>query len=252
MAKNQHRQRRDAILIPHNVNINVIHTTTDDSKVDEDLTRIPSLPKFYLGGECHDDTTKHPNNIVQILDSPQYSSVNERHLYSILNKSSVQEGAAPILRAIKKFDCITSMQSLLNCIFGPILALDIGLLVLVSCLLLYLKINYLGSGSVHYVEGITFVGNCIVYFVRLCVVFISLGNVHEMSIHFNDCVTTSLLHVKSPQAPEINLVVAHLTRQFANPSCFNAAGFFIFSRGSLLAVLSAIMTYVIFLLQAKK
>ncbi|CAL8072276.1 unnamed protein product [Orchesella dallaii] len=161
------------------------------------------------------------------------------------------ENTGPIIKAIKKFNCITSMQTLLNSIFGPILALDIGLLVLLSCLLLYLKINFLGSGSVDYIDGFTFTGNCILYFARLVIVFVSLGNVHEKSLHFNECLTASLMHVKCPKHTEVNLVLAHLTSQFANPSCFSGAGFFIFSRGSLLAVLSAIMTYVVFLLQAK-
>lgn len=166
-------------------------------------------------------------------------------------KDGPNQGAEPLIRAIKKFNYVSSMQNLLNNIAGPVLALDIALLVLISCLLLYLKIHYLGSRNVDYIDGIVFVGNCIIYFVRLVIVFISLGNVHEMSIHFNDCVTTSLMHVKNPDPVEINLVLAHLTSQFANPSSFSAAGLFVFSRASLLAVLSAIMTYVVFLLQAK-
>lgn len=257
------RQRRHAIADlrhhhhPHQhpldyVNIDGINTTKRCG--DDDLPSIPSVPKFFFAGvgDLVHSNNKYSNLEDSNKQSPN-STIDERHYVTPPGTPTPysHEGAAPIIIAIKKFNCISSMQSLLNCIFGTILALDIGLLVLVSCLLLYLKINFLGSGSVHYIDGITFVGNCLLYFSRLIIVFISLSNVHEMSIHFNDCVTTSLMHVHNPQPPEINLVVAHLTSQFANPSCFNAAGFFIFSRGSLLAVLSAIMTYVIFLLQAK-
>lgn len=234
---NQSRQRRFAIAgVDFQRNLNLIITPSND---DDDLHRIPSVPKFseYLNLPIE-------NSFYSTINDASYPGAREQ-------PTILEEGTGPIIIAIKKFNCISSMQSLLNCIFGPILALDIALLVLNSCLLLYLKINYLGSGDVHYIDGITFVGNCILYFGRLIVVFISLGNVHAMSIHFNDCVTTSLMHVKNPKALEINLILSHLTSQFANPSCFNAAGFFIFSRGSLLAVLSAIMTYVIFMLQAK-
>lgn len=235
-ANQRGRQRRYAIIgVDFQRNLNLMVSTSND----DDLQRIPSAPKFseYLNLPT-ELTSFHTINDVT------YSGYQEQPII-------LEDGTGPIVSAIKKFSCITSMQSLLNCIFGPILALDIALLVLNSCLLLYLKINYLGSGDVHYIDGITFVGNCILYFGRLIVVFISLGNVHAMSIHFNDCVTTSLMHVKNPKATEINLILSHLTSQFANPSCFNAAGFFIFSRGSLLAVLSAIMTYAVFLLQAK-
>lgn len=203
----------------------------DDS--DDSIYRIPSYPKFRYSND--------------LGNKPEMENSAKNNNLAIIQETG------PILKAIKKFNCISSMQVLLNRIFGTILALDIGLLVLDSCLLLYLMVHYLGRGrgSLHYTDGFTFVGNCILYFSRLVIVFVSLGNVHEMSIHFNDCVTTSLLNVENPEPCHINLILSHLTSQFANPCCFNAAGFFIFSRASLLAVLGAIMSYVIVLLQAK-
>jgi hypothetical protein len=177
----------------------------------------------------------------------QYSHDEHGNMYA----ESMTDGAGPIILAIKRFNCIANMQRLINCIFGLILALDTALLVFMSCLLLFLQINYLGSTNVDKMDGIIYSGNAICFFIRLVIMFINLGNVHETSIFFNGVLTSSLMQVKKPKASDVNLILAHLSAHSGNPVSYSAGGFFVFSKSSLLAVMSVIMTYVVFLLQAK-
>jgi hypothetical protein len=163
---------------------------------------------------------------------------------------SANEGAGPILLAIKRFNCIANMQRVINCIFGTLLAIDTGFLVFMSCLLLFLQINYMGAENVDEIDVAIFTGNSFAIFIRILILFLSLGSVYETSVCFNGILATSLIEVKNPKSMEVNMVLAHLSVNSSNPNGFSA-GFFIFTKSSFLAVVSGCCTYAVFLLQAK-
>jgi len=160
---------------------------------------------------------------------------------------------------------------LINCIFGPILALDIAWLVIHVCLLFFLQIKSLGPASGRVLEAdnarngtlemelgmvletdrvALHAGQGLIFLIRLLIVLISLGNVHEYSRWFDNEVAGSLMAVKEPKPSDINLIQVHLLGNQANPVSFSAGGFFIISRGTLLYSFSIITTYIVFMLQA--
>lgn len=161
------------------------------------------------------------------------------------------DGTGQIMLAIKRYNCVANMQRLINCIFGQLLMLDTGFLVFMSCLLLFLQINYMGSGVVDGVDAIIFTVNFMAFSIRTVVIFINLGAVYGYSACFNGTLSSFLMQVNNPKPMDVNMILAHLMSSSANPIAFSAGGFFTFSRSSLLAVMSGIMTYVVFLLQAK-
>lgn len=178
-----------------------------------------------------------------------YSTTSGNGYYN--NDCKIMEGTGPIIVAIKRYSCLLNMQRLMNCIFGQLLILDTAFLVFMSCLVLFLQINYMGAGNVDEADAIIFTIHFSAFLIRTIIVFMSLGAVYDNSICFNGIVTSALMEAKNPNPMDVNMILAHLSTNSGNPMAFSAGGFFTFSKSSLLAVMSGIMTYVVFLLQAK-
>jgi hypothetical protein len=201
----------------------------------------------------------------------------------LLENKSEPNPTEPIMTAIKRISFISMKQRLINCIFGPILALDIAWLVIHVCLLFFLQIKSLGMASNSNFNSIElplndtilnssnfdmtltgdfgfytrttnrigfFAGQGLIYLIRLMIVLISLGNVHETTRWFDSQITSNLMRVKKPKSKDLQLIQVHLLGSQSNPIAFSAGGFFIFSRGTILYVFSIVTTYVIFMLQA--
>jgi len=211
----------------------------------------------------------------------------------LLESKEESSPTEPIMTAIKRYSYISRKQRLINCIFGPILALDIAWLVIHVCLLFFLQIKSLGLqsnanskgaggfGGVHNLDRINnetaipatsfsnaygsdendfysntsnrigfFATQGLIYLIRLMIVLISLGNVHDATRWFDSEITSNLMKIKKPKSSDLQLIQVHLLGSQSNPVAFSAGGFFIFSRGTILYVFSIVTTYVIFMLQA--
>lgn len=201
----------------------------------------------------------------------------------LLKNKGESSPTEPIMTAIKRYSFISMKQRLINCIFGPILALNIAWIVIQVCLLFFLQIKSLGMAShslltapteysvvtnetttsistqpydaVEFYMNTTsrigfFAGQGLIYFIRLMIVLISLGNVHEATRWFDSELTNNLMKVKKPKSSDLQLIQVHLLGSQSNPVAFSAGGFFLFTRGTILYVFSIVTTYVIFMLQA--
>lgn len=124
-------------------------------------------------------------------------------------------------------------------------------------------------------EWIMFLGLDLSLLIRLAIVIISLGRVHQTSLQFNlmmgkafltanqviDELTETLAqNCGQAQADEVgklmmtstqtSSILAFINLNNANPVAFSGGGLFLFSRGLLLMIVSIIISYLVFLLQA--
>jgi hypothetical protein len=219
----------------------------------------PKIPYYHSGPLVQLESTDD-------LKKVEYSALAlnpEEPKEALTTNTASSSSTAPIILAIQRFSYIAQKQRLINSIFGPILALDIAWLVIHVCLLFFLQIKSLGlaASSTTDLPGphathetpqrvALFAGQGIIYLIRLLIVLISLGNVHQASTWLDVEIASSLMNVKKPKASDINLIQVHLLGSQANPVAFSAGGFFILSRGTLLYAFSIITTYIVFLLQA--
>ncbi len=160
-----------------------------------------------------------------------------------------------ILRGLRQFQVVGSMQTLVNDIFGPAIALNSFLMIFLCCVLLYIHItSSMVVFKLSWFGALDYCGNLMLAgcaFLRLIFVFLSLGNVHNASVQFNNAIAKSLLNIKSPKNSELSLIVGSVTMNSVNPISYSAGGYFIFTRGTLMATGSIIATYLLFLLQAQ-
>ena len=194
-------------------------------------------------------------------DSNQETSIDFRLGHAIGDSES---SCRILLESLKHIQIVDSMQSLINDIFGPIIALNSALMVFLCCALFYMYITItmgalgeLGTGAATgtgtWWDVLDFWGNAVVayfIFIRFVFVFMTLGNVHNASVKFNATMAKTLLSVRNPQNSELNLILATVTMNSINPISFNAGGYFVYSRSTFLTTISIIATYLIFLLQA--
>lgn len=125
-------------------------------------------------------------------------------------------------------------------------------------------------------EWLMFLGLDTSMFIRLGVIVISLGKVHKTALQFNQVMGRAFLAANqivdeaatqlaaSPEAypnaehvakllmtpTQSSSIIAFMNLNNANPVAFSAGGLFVFSRGLLLMILSIIVSYLVFLLQA--
>ena len=170
-------------------------------------------------------------------------------------------GTEPIMKALERFHLITEKQGLINCIFGPILALNTAWLVINVCLLLFLEIRYLNPASgktgdnleerVNLFITLLIIWNACTVTIRLLIVLLSLGRVYHASKYFDISIMNALIDIPKPHKQlDLQLIQTHLISHGATPLAFSAGGYFVFSRGTILYVISIVTTYLVFLLQA--
>ncbi|CAG7831439.1 unnamed protein product [Allacma fusca] len=178
-----------------------------------------------------------------------------------------------MVKSIKSFSCIVGMQNLISGTFGSQLALNTALHVFLTCCYFFLLLtNYnptLASSDDsslqkpnYYSYLILWNSTCIL--TRLLTVFMSFGNFHHASLGFTASLSEQFINnqlkdednsgifVESEKrAKYIQLISTFLVSQQSNPCCISAGGYFVFSRSTLVAAFSIIITYVIFLVQVK-
>jgi len=165
-------------------------------------------------------------------------------------------GIGYITKAMERFGFIAERQGAINCIFGTILALNTAWLVTSVCLLIFLEIRLLNPrADPDELEGMSWrmvliIWSCVSCSIRLVILLISIGSVHSASICFQGALTGSILRAESPRSQELKLINIQLISYELNPVAVSAGGFFIFSRATILYVISIVTTYLVFLLQA--
>jgi hypothetical protein len=187
----------------------------------------------------------------------------EKSFPAILSPVGVEKGGngtQPIMKALERFILISEKQGLINSIFGPVLALNTAWLTLNVCLLFFLEIRFLNPASGKTVDNLAekaslfvvllVIWNACTVTVRLFIVLISLGKVYHASQCFDSSLLNSLIGIERPRQVDLQLIQVHLISNGANPLCFSAGGYFIFSRQTILYVISIVTTYLVFLLQA--
>ncbi|CAL8125288.1 unnamed protein product [Orchesella dallaii] len=130
----------------------------------------------------------------------------------------------------------------------------------------YTAINPYQFGS----EWITFLGLDLSMMIRLGVTVICLGNVHRSSLQFNSVMgkaflaasrlNDELVNVLGSDGEELakmmmtptqtSALIAFMNLNNSQPVAFTAGGLFVFSRGLILMIISIIISYLVFLLQA--
>ena len=153
-----------------------------------------------------------------------------------------------MLQLLQKFQKVAQLLTDANGAFGPLLLIDYAQLIAMICALTFLPIKY--YQDVNLESTLLFAGNAVVFIARLVLLTICLGDVYPAAVDVNIKIAKILLS-QHLDASLLNPILGHLSVFSANPICFNAWGFFPITRGTLLATLSVISTYLVVSLQVK-
>jgi len=152
-----------------------------------------------------------------------------------------------ILNGIQK---LAQLVSDVNGSMGPLLLVDFGHLILVICALVFLPLKK--AEGFEWNDALVLAGNAMLFTIRLILLTICLGDVYPAGVEVNTRMAKFMTSQAASLHPRLfTPILAHLSVFSANPVSFNAWGFFPITRGTLLATLSLISTYIVVLLQAK-
>jgi hypothetical protein len=151
-----------------------------------------------------------------------------------------------LLLVIHKLQTLASLQMEINSVLGPLVLLDVGQLVILSCALSFLPIKFYQNLDLD--STVTFLGNAMSMFSRLVIIIVCLGNVYSKGQEVNMVLARAMASGRLSTAAQ-NPALAHLSVYSANPVCFTAWDFFPITRGTLLAAFSLISTYTVVFVQ---
>jgi hypothetical protein len=153
-----------------------------------------------------------------------------------------------MLKLLRNFQKVAKLLADVNTAIGPLLLIDYAQLIIMICALVFLPIKFYNNVGTEAV--VVFAGNAVLYMGRLVLLTICLGDVYPAGVDANIKIANVML-AKNLDAGLLNPILGHLSVFSANPICFSAWGFFPITRGTLLATLSVISTYLVVLLQVK-
>jgi len=204
---------------------------------------------LFAQGICSKDAPKaEQSSVATVTDQahPDMNGLNGKG--SKVNPEEVY--TVKMMTLLSDFQKLAQLVNDVNKATGPLLLVEFGQLILMICALVFLPIKY--SQHFDWSSTLLFGGNAVVFIIRLVMLTICLGDVYPAGLEVNSRIAKFMISQPQKLNPTLfNPIMGHLSVFSANPISFNAWGFFPITRGTLLATLSVISTYIVVLLQVK-